>query len=339
MKAVVLAAGLSTRTYPLTLTRPKPLLPLLDKPLLAHTLEALAGFVDGAAVVVGYRAGMVAEVFGDAYADLRLEYVTQHEPRGTADAVAAARGKVGGEFLVINGDDYYAAPTVEDIVDIEGAAVLGVPVASSSRFGVLCAEDGWLVAIEEKPPAGGPAFVNAGLYKVDEEIFDDVAALRPSAGRGELEFTAALAAYAKRRRVAVVAAEAPWFPIGAPADLLAAQLALWPRGRDLIAGEGLRLDAEATLGARCVLGAACEVGAYALVDASLLLDGVRVGDGAAVTRSVVGEGVLIADGAVVDDAAVGDGARIGEGARLAPGTRVWPDVRVDPGSSVSGDVR
>jgi len=336
MKAIVLAAGMSTRTYPLTLTRPKPLLPLLDRPLLAHTLEHLAAVVEEAVVVVNYRAAMIEDWFGDAYADLALRYVMQHEPRGTADAVAAARGLVGGEFLVVNGDDYYAFANVEAVAAAAGAAVLGAAVGSSSRFGVLKAEGGRLAGLDEKPRSGGAARVNAGLYKVTEEIFEDVAALAPSP-RGELEFTAALMAYAARHPVAVVAAPGPWFPIGAPADLLSAQLALWPAGRDVIAGARLRLDAEAQLGPRCVLGDGCEVGAGALVETSLLLDRVRVADGALVTGSVLGEGAVVEERAMVNGAALGDGARVGVGARLAPGARVWPRVRVEPGDYVTGD--
>ena len=79
MKAVIFAAGKSTRTYPLTLTRPKPLLPIANKPILAHQLDALAGLVDSVAVVVGYKAEMIHERFGDSYAGIAIEYVEQHE--------------------------------------------------------------------------------------------------------------------------------------------------------------------------------------------------------------------------------------------------------------------
>ncbi len=339
MKAVVLAAGKSTRTYPLTLTRPKPVLPLLGRPLLAHTLEALAAVADEAILVVGYRAEMVRATFGERCAGLKLEYRVQTEQRGTADAVASARDAVAAEFLVINGDDYFGAENVRALASASGVALLGAPVASSGRFGVLEADGGLLRRINEKPGEGGAALVNAGLYKVDEEIFAYVDALEPSP-RGELEFTAALENYAADAPVAVVEAASPWLPIGTARDLLAAQLELWPCEEATFLGGGdCRLNAGAAVGGRSVLGRGCEVGANAVVEASLLLDGVQVGEGAAVAGSVLGEGVVVGADAVVDGAALGDGARVGVGARVEPGSRVWPGYAIKPGSNVGGELK
>ena len=75
MKAVIFAAGKSTRTYPLTLTRPKPLLTVANQTLLEHQLNALEGTVEAVILVVGYRHEMIRERFGDAYRDTPLEYI------------------------------------------------------------------------------------------------------------------------------------------------------------------------------------------------------------------------------------------------------------------------
>jgi bifunctional UDP-N-acetylglucosamine pyrophosphorylase/glucosamine-1-phosphate N-acetyltransferase len=338
MKAVIMAAGRSTRTYPLTLTRPKPLLPLLGRPLLAHTLRALAAVADEAILVVGYREDMVRAAFGDRYDELPLSYVRQADPRGTADAVASARGAVAGEFLVVNGDDYYAAGNVATLAAHAGAAVLGAPARPAGGFGVLQAEGGWLVAIDEKPRKGSAAPVNAGLYKVDESIFEYIGRLEPSP-RGELEFTMALEQYAAAKPVAVLAAPAPWLPIASAHDLLAAQLQLWPREEATFLGGGdCRIDAAATVGGRTALGGGCEVGARAVVEASLLLDGVRLGEGAVVAGTVLGEGVAVGADAVLDGAVVGDGAEVGPAARLEPGCRIWPNVKIAAGAVAAGDV-
>jgi len=338
VKAVVLAAGKSTRTYPLTLTRPKPVLPLLGTPLLGHTLAALAAVAEEAVVVVNYRAAAVQETFGAEYGGLKLTYVRQAEPRGTADAVASARREVAGAFLVVNGDDYYGAANVASLAAQAGAAVLGALADPAGRFGVLKADGGLLVAIDEKPEEGAAALVNTGLYKVDESIFEYIERLAPSS-RGELEFTAALEDYAAAAPVAVVETGAPWLPIATASDLLAAQLQLWPREEATFLGGGdCHLHAEATVGGRSVLGGGCRVGARALVETSLLLDGVAIGEGASLTGSILGEGVAVGPEAVVDGAVVGDGARVGEGCRLEPGCRVWPHVDIPPGEVLTGDV-
>lgn len=336
MKAVVLAAGKSTRTYPLTLTRPKPTLPLLGKPLLAHTLEALAAVADEAIIVVGYRAEMVRAAFGEDYVGLKLKYIKQAEQRGTADAVATARDAVAGEFLVVNGDDYYGSGNVEAVTSAGGAAILGAPSTSSALFGVLKTDKGFLRGIDEKPGREKAALVNTGLYKVDDKIYDYINRLEPSP-RGELEFTAALERYAADHPVAVVEAASVWFPVATAHDLLAVQLRLWPRREATFLGGGdCRISPAAAVGGRSVFGSGCEVGANAVVEASLLLDGVTVGEGAAVAGSVLGEGVVVGADAVVDGAVLGDGARVGESARLEPGSSIWPEVEVAPGFIVTG---
>jgi bifunctional UDP-N-acetylglucosamine pyrophosphorylase/glucosamine-1-phosphate N-acetyltransferase len=339
MKAIVLAAGKSTRTYPLTLTRPKPVLPLLGKPLLAHTLEALAAVADEAILVVGYRADMVRATFGERYAGLDISYRTQSEQRGTADAVTSARDAVEGDFIVINGDDYYGVENVKATASAPGAAVLGAPVGASGRFGVLEAEGGFLRSIIEKPEDGGAALVNTGLYKANEGIFAYIDALEPSP-RGELEFTAALENYARDRAVTVLEAPGPWWPVATPRDLVLAQISLWPSGvGNYIIEKVSYINPKAVVGGRSALGAGCEIGAFTIVEASLLLDDVSIGVAAVIAGSVVGEGAVVGTEAVVDGATLGDGVRVGAGAQVTPGSRVWPDVKIPPGEVITGDVK
>jgi NDP-sugar pyrophosphorylase family protein len=336
--AVILAAGKSTRTYPLTLTRPKPTLPLVGRPLMGHTLAALAGVVEEAVVVVNYRAAMVRAAFGSSYEGLPIKYVEQREPRGTGDAVAAVRDVVDGPFLVVDGDDYFGAANFPAVAAARGAAVLGAPVKEGGRFGALATEGGRLVRLDEKPAAGGPALANAGAYKLTPDIFDYLGRLEPSP-RGELELTAALVAYAADYAVAVVKAPAAWLAVATATDLLAAQVLLWPFREDALTGEGCVVSDDAQLGGRTALGARCEVGPRALVEASLLLDGVKVGAGASVTGCVLGEGVTAGPGARLDGAVVGDGASVGPGAVVEPGARIWPGLTVPAGATAAGEVK
>src|SRR5689334_13827910 len=107
MKAVIFAAGKSTRTYPLTVTRPKPLLPVANRPILAHQLDALAGLVDTAVVVVGYRAAMIRERFGAAYHGMKIKYIEQTEQLGTGHALQQCGSALTQPFIALNGDDLY----------------------------------------------------------------------------------------------------------------------------------------------------------------------------------------------------------------------------------------
>jgi len=99
-----MVAGKSTRTYPLTLTRPKPLLKVVNKPILAWHLDALRAVIDEAILVVGYRGDMVREAFGAAYNGLPLRYVEQTEQLGTGHAVLLCEPHIDGPFIAMNGD-------------------------------------------------------------------------------------------------------------------------------------------------------------------------------------------------------------------------------------------
>src|SRR5690606_30078944 len=143
-------AGKSTRTYPLTLTRPKPVLPIVNKPLLARQLDALAGVVDEALLVVGYRQEMIRERFGARYGDIRLTYVEQREQLGTGHAVLQCAAHLDGSVLVVNGDDLYAPEDLRALATIEQGC-LGIEVADPRRFGVLETEGDRIVRVVEKP--------------------------------------------------------------------------------------------------------------------------------------------------------------------------------------------
>ena len=96
MQAVIMAAGKSTRTYPLTLTRPKPLLKIANRPILEHQLSALRGLVDEVLVIVNYRKEQITERFGNAFDGIPLRYVEQREQLGTGHAILQCKDLCAG---------------------------------------------------------------------------------------------------------------------------------------------------------------------------------------------------------------------------------------------------
>ena len=133
MQAVILAAGKSTRTYPLTLTRPKPLLKVGNKAILEYNLDNLNGIVSEAIIVVGYKKNMIKEYFGKKYRGIKLEYVEQKQQLGTGHALLVAQNHVKGRFILMMGDDIYAGEDMEaciapgdglvvEVLDSEGSA-------------------------------------------------------------------------------------------------------------------------------------------------------------------------------------------------------------------------
>ncbi len=216
MKAVILCAGKSTRTYPLTVTRPKPMVMAGNKTLLELTLTQLAqlGTVNEVILVVGYRKEMLQEHALHLRAKLNLPFIIsfaeQTEQNGTAHALLSAKDKLTEEFLLLHGDDLYFADDMKNLLQ-HNNAFLVKKVADPSQFGVcITNENNTLKHIHEKPTEFVGDLVNIGCYKLQPNILT-LPNIQPS-GRGELEIVDYLTAHAQQTPVMCVEAQT-WIPI------------------------------------------------------------------------------------------------------------------------------
>jgi len=170
MKAVVLAAGQGTRMRPLSESVPKPMLPVADRPLAAHTVDAAvdAG-ADEIVLVIGYEGETVRNYFGAEHRGVPVSYAVQEEQAGTADAVNAARDHIEGPFAVLNGDNLYDQAAIDRLFDA-CPAVCAIEVDEPSNYGVLSTdgEDGLITEIVEKPADPPTNLANAGAYAFPE---------------------------------------------------------------------------------------------------------------------------------------------------------------------------
>ncbi|MCY3867391.1 MAG: nucleotidyltransferase family protein [Chloroflexi bacterium] len=224
MDGIILAGGAGTRMRPLTLDKPKPLLELQDRPILAWSLMSLRGAVDRVLVVVHHLKEQIAEFMAaqDIFADYRL--VEQlPEPLGTGHALLCCRDQLASDgFLVVNGDDLYSAAALREL-SRRDFGLLSTARADYEPYGVVLRnQTGDFLRIDEKPPPGtysAPAACNSGAYKFTRAVFDYRLSMSE---RGEFEITDFVSAAARDHAVAVV--ESPfWLPIGDPAALAAAQ--------------------------------------------------------------------------------------------------------------------
>ena len=186
LQAVLLAAGKSTRTYPLTTTRPKPLIPILGKPLLEHLLGQLEGLVDEAVLVVGYRADAIRVQLGDRFGSLPLRYLEQREQRGTADALLQASPLIEDRCLVLNGDDLYHRHDLQAL-SRHRTAILVTPVPDPQNRAVVTITGDQVANIVEKPASAPPnSLASVGGYVMERESLDKLREIQMSP-RGELE--------------------------------------------------------------------------------------------------------------------------------------------------------
>ena len=224
MDGIILAGGEGTRMRPLTLTRPKPLLPLQNRPILEWSLMSLRGIVDRVLIVAHYLKAQIAEFM--ARQSLFADYALVEQlprPLGTGHALQCCRDFLrSDDFLVINGDDLFSRSALSEL-SRQRYGILSARRRDYERYGVIvrnAADD--FQAIDEKPPRGryaAPAPCSIGAYKFRADVFDY--RLEKTA-RGEYEISDYMTAAARDHAVAVV--DSPfWLPIGDPAALEAAQ--------------------------------------------------------------------------------------------------------------------
>lgn len=345
MQAVILVGGEGRRLRPLTDTRPKPMMPLVDRPFVAHQLDLLRRHgVTDIIFSCGYRPDALRAYFGDGDAmGVRLRYVVDPEPLGTAGAIQNAGGLIGeGPLLVLNGDILTDLDLTDLIARHRRAGAVGTialtPVDDPSAFGLVRLRDD--LAVEEfveKPTAeqlrpGEPFRINAGTYVLERSVLDMI----PPGVACSIE-REVFPRMAERGRLFGYPSDCYWRDIGTPTSYLAAHHdVLTGRVRTEAGtghgyvGPGARVDGDAEVDGLTCLGAHAVVEDGARVSASVVGDGASVGEGAQVVHAIVGEGVRIGAGA-----RIGRGAVIGDRAEIAAGATVDGDAPVPTGAQVA----
>lgn len=186
MKAVILAGGLGKRLRPITETVPKPLVPVLDKPVVEYTLNNLPEEITEVVFVIGYKGEMIKEKFGDFSFGRKITYIAQEQQLGTGHAVKQAASVVDTPFILLYGDDIYGPEGLRRLVKREWA-LLARRVDHPERFGVLVTrEDGTVEKMVEKPKEFISDLSWIGAAKLNPEFFEISTPLSP---RGEYEAT------------------------------------------------------------------------------------------------------------------------------------------------------
>jgi mannose-1-phosphate guanylyltransferase len=359
MDAVILVGGGGTRLRPLTYAVPKPLIPVLNQPLIARLIANLRRHgVERVILAASASERRIEHALGDGSGlGVRLSYAYETEPLGSGLAVKRAAQGVEGAFFVCNGD----VITDLDLAGMsrrhrESQATLSISLSAvddPSGFGVVeLAEDERIVRFVEKPARGEApsSWANAGTWIFEPEVLDHIPDEKMDGSLERLVFPSLIA---DGFRVQGFTSTAYWMDVGTSdryarlhADILDGCMAGWlpdSAGEIAVTGEDCQVWADAVLGPRVVLGRGCRVGGLvnivgptvlgdacdvrdkARIERSIVWGGAKIGSGAVVRDSIVGNDVWIGDDAFIEDAVIANGARVRRGARLPRGVRLEPD--------------
>ncbi|HOB40300.1 MAG: sugar phosphate nucleotidyltransferase [Limnochordia bacterium] len=372
MKAVIMAGGEGTRLRPLTCSVPKPMVPILNKPMMEHILKLLKrhGFSD-IACTLWYLPQDVTEYFQDGSAwGLHLGYYIEQEPLGTAGSVKNAAQMLQSTFVVMSGD----ALTDIDLTSAVAfhrekgalATLVLTRVENPLNYGVvLTGESGRITQFLEKP-TWSQVFsdtVNTGIYILEPEVLDYIAPGQ------KVDFSQNVFPELLRRGAPLFGyvAGGYWSDVGnleiyrqAQKDCLDGKVSLElpdaqaegiyieegvkldPAARlegPLYLGRGCRIGPGAQVGPYSVLGPFCQVDARASLKHALLWPGVRVGRGARLRGCVCGKNAIVEpDSAIYEGVVLGDKVRVGAMSIIAPKSKIWPEKIIPSGTRLGRSV-
>lgn len=363
MQAVILVGGEGTRLRPLTSTVPKPVVPLVDRPFIAYMLDWLRGHgIDDVIMSCGFLATSVRNVLGDGSAyGVRLRFVEEPDPRGTAGALKYAESMLDEQFLMLNGDvltDIDLGAQIAQHNDSGAKATLAlVPVEDPTAYGLVhLLANNAVRDFVEKPSSDqiDTNLISAGAYVLQREILELVPPDRQVSIEREV--------WPKLVGDGLYGhpSNSYWLDIGTPGRYLkgtfdiieghvdtavkqrlgADYLAL---GRDVeihgrvvppsVLERGVKIAAGAHAGSLAVLGQGVSVGEGAIVERSVVLDGTVIGPGCVLRDCIVAAGCEIGPRThLLEGAVLGEGVTIGADNVIAGGARIFPGVSIPDGA-------
>jgi mannose-1-phosphate guanylyltransferase len=364
MQAVILVGGEGTRLRPLTSTVPKPVVPLVDRPFISFMLEWLCKHgVDDVIMSCGFLATSVRNVLGDGSGlGIRLRFVEEPDPRGTAGALKFASSMLDERFLMLNGDVLTDIDLTAQIAQHERTGAKGtlalVPVADPSAYGLVqLHEDHSVREFLEKPSADAIVdtnLISAGAYVLEREILELVPPDRNVSierevwpqlvGNGLYGFPS----------------ESYWLDIGTPErylqgtfDIIEGNVATAVQERLGIGYLAIDEDAEvagrvippaviergvsvaegAHVGSMVVLGHDVSIGAGSTVERTVIMNGAEIGADCTLRDCIIAAGCRVGPGTQITGGAVlGEGVTVGADNVIAHGARIFPGVSLPDGA-------
>lgn len=327
MQAIILAAGKSTRTEPLTIDTHKVLLKVANKTLIEHNLNQLEGLVDEVIIVVGFLKEQIIDFLGNEYKGMKITYVEQKKQLGTGDAIKCCEPHIKDKFILMMGDDLYSKKDITECLK-HNYSVLAKKVQNPERFGVYVIDnESYIKDLVEKPKEFVGDLANCALYVLDKKIFEiDI----KKSERGEYEITDAILALSKENKIKVIEVKDFWLSVGYAWHLLDAnKYMLESMTESVIKGtvekgatvkghifvdegtiikSGVYIEGPAMFGKNCNIGPNCYIRAATTVG-----DNCKVGNAVEVKNSIIMDNTNVGHLSYVGDSVVAQNCNFGAG--------------------------
>ncbi len=342
MKAIILSAGEGTRMRPLTLTKPKTMLPVAGKPIIQYNIEALreCGIKD-ILIIVGYKEEIVKNYFKDGSEfGVNIHYATQSKLEGTANAISYGKDFIEDSLIILNGDIILDEDIIQEIKDDyektkPDTLMVITEVEDPSAFGVVELDGEKIVKIIEKPKPGetDSKLINTGIYIFNKDIFDKIDKTEISP-RGEYEITDSLSMQIEDgKTIKGHFTTKKWMDIGKPWELIEINEELLNDIKGEIRGtveEGVTIHGEVFLDEGSLLrsgvyikgpvyiGKNCDVGPNSYIRGNTYFgDNVHVGNAVEIKNSIIMENTNVSHLSYVGDSILGSNCNIAAGTNIA----------------------
>ncbi len=366
MKAIIMAGGFGTRLRPLTMHLPKPMVPLVNKPMMEHIVRLLKthNFRELTSLLF-FQPEAISGYFGDGSAfGVSMNYVRAEADYGTAGSVRNATEQFGiKERIIIISGDVLTDFDLNDALAFHNekratATIVLTRVKNPLQFGVVIAgEDGKIQRFLEKP-SWGEVFsdtINTGIYILEPEAFEQIPYKR------EFDFSKDLFPLLLEQDAGLYGytANGYWRDIGnlgeyheAHIDALGGRVKIDPEGREqdnAVVGEGSLVEGVLFFGnnvigknvkiapgvkiLNCVIGDNCTIHGGSRIDNCIFWNNVEVGERVNMSHVVIANGTRIESEAMIHEHVfIGSDCEIGHGAEIMPYVKLWPQKKIEPDS-------
>ncbi|UCG69537.1 MAG: NTP transferase domain-containing protein [Thermoplasmata archaeon] len=328
MKAVILAAGEGTRLRPFTVSRPKVMIPIANRPIVEYAVEALSqNGIKDIVIVVGYKKESIMSHFEDGKKfGVEIKYITQPKPLGTAHALLQAQEEIDSDFLVLPGDNLFDPKEISNL--LESKAENSLLIAESdipSKYGVVFLEKRTITKIVEKPQEKISNLISTGIYRFTPEVFDAINAVGEEAKH---DLTAVVEWMIENgKQICGIHGIGKWIDAVYPWDIIHVNSSAITEAKigkagnieegaiikgQVFIGEGSSVRSGSYLEGPVVIGKGCNIGPNVCIFPSTSIgDNVSIQPFTLVRHSVLMNDVQIGSSSTISNSVVGDGVRIG----------------------------